>query len=68
MLHACFNTATSSAGLTEEALEGGDHLLMLTLSAATIWLAVAALIWATAGRLGRSEDLAQSVGPPTGSA
>jgi uncharacterized protein len=54
-MHASFNVANSSAGLrTEEALQRNDYLLMLGLSAATIWVLVALLIWLTRGSLGKA--------------
>jgi hypothetical protein len=52
-MHASFNVANGFAGLrTEEALQQNDYLLMLALSAATIWTLVAVLIAVTRGRLG----------------
>lgn len=52
-MHASFNVANGFAGLrTEEALQQNDYLLMLALSAATIWILVAVLVMATRGRLG----------------
>lgn len=54
-MHASFNVANGFAGLrTEEALQKTDYLLMLALSAATIWVLVGVLIAVTGGRLGRS--------------
>jgi uncharacterized protein len=55
VLHASFNVANGFAGLrTEEALQENDYLLMLVLSAATIWALVTLLIRATQGRLGQA--------------
>src|SRR5687767_3135780 len=52
-MHASFNVANSSAGLrTEEALQQTDYLLMLALSATTIWVLVAVLVRLTRGGLG----------------
>ena len=52
-MHASFNLANGFAGLRiEEALQENDDLLMLALSAATIWMLVAVLITTTDGRLG----------------
>ena len=52
-MHASFNVANGFAGLrTEEALQQNDYLLMLALSAGTIWTLVAILIGATRGQLG----------------
>jgi membrane protease YdiL (CAAX protease family) len=39
VLHACFNVAMASAGLrAAQALQRWDYILLLGLSAATIWL------------------------------
>jgi uncharacterized protein len=52
-MHASFNVANGFAGLrTEEALQENDYLLMLGLSAGTIWILVSVLIAVTRGRLG----------------
>ncbi len=57
VLHAGFNTALSSAGLqSEEALQRWDYILLLGLTAATVWAGVAALILVTRGRLGLTSD------------
>lgn len=54
LMHAGFNTALSSAGLrTEAALQRWDYILLLGLSAATIWIAVGLLVRLTGGRLGQ---------------
>jgi membrane protease YdiL (CAAX protease family) len=54
LMHAGFNTALSSAGLrTEAALQRWDYILLLALSAATIWIAVGLLVRLTGGRLGQ---------------
>jgi membrane protease YdiL (CAAX protease family) len=54
-MHASFNVANGLAGLrTEEALQRNDYLLMLALSAATVWALVAVLMRVTRGGLGRS--------------
>ena len=64
VLHACFNVAMASAGLrAEQALQRWDYILLLGLSAATIWAGVAVLIKLTGGRLGR-EDVRPDL--PTG--
>jgi membrane protease YdiL (CAAX protease family) len=56
VLHACFNVAMATAGLrAEQALQRWDYILLLGLSAATIWAGVAMLIKLTGGRLGREE-------------
>jgi uncharacterized protein len=53
-MHASFNVANGLAGLrTEDALQQNDYLLMLALSAATVWALVAALIRVTRGGLGK---------------
>jgi uncharacterized protein len=63
-LHASFNTANGFAGLrAEDALKENDYLLMLALSAATIWVLVAALVRATHGRLGSDSATARSGQP-----
>jgi hypothetical protein len=52
-MQASFNVANGFAGLrTEEALRENDYLLILGLSAATIWALVAVLVAVTHGRLG----------------
>jgi uncharacterized protein len=52
-MHASFNVSNAFAGLrTEEALQQNDYLLMLALSAATIWLLVGILVKLTRGGLG----------------
>jgi predicted membrane channel-forming protein YqfA (hemolysin III family) len=52
-MHASFNVANGFAGLrTDEALRKTDYLLILGLSAATIWALVAVLVAVTHGRLG----------------
>jgi membrane protease YdiL (CAAX protease family) len=52
-MHASFNVANGFAGLrTDEALQKTDYLLILGLSAATIWALVAVLVAVTHGRLG----------------
>jgi hypothetical protein len=53
-MHASFNVANGFTGLrTEEALQEHDYLLMLALSAGTIWILVSVLIAVTGGTLGR---------------
>ncbi|HEX2504955.1 MAG TPA: CPBP family intramembrane glutamic endopeptidase [Gaiellaceae bacterium] len=52
-MHASFNVANGLAGLrAEEALRETDYLLILGLSAATIWILVGVLVRLTHGRLG----------------
>jgi membrane protease YdiL (CAAX protease family) len=54
LLHASFNVAMAAVGLrAEQALQRWEYILVLALSAATIWAAVALLIKLTGGRLGR---------------
>jgi membrane protease YdiL (CAAX protease family) len=56
ILHACFNVALASAGLrAEQALQRWEYILVLGLSAATVWAGVALLITLTGGRLGRDD-------------
>ncbi|MEO8690201.1 MAG: CPBP family intramembrane glutamic endopeptidase [Solirubrobacteraceae bacterium] len=56
LLHACFNVAMASAALrAEQALQRWEYILVLGLSAVTIWAAVGLLIKLTGGRLGRDD-------------